>query len=137
MVDAEGLEARLGRLGPLLQELEDVRAGGRPAYENDFRSRLAAEHAIQLAIQICIDAGAHLVSELGLEPPSDYRGVFASLRSAGLDDQLADRLGDAAGMRNVLVHGYLELDHDEIWDALDRLDELRAFAAWAIGLTRG
>ncbi len=131
MVDAESIAARLDRLTPLLGELEGIRAAGHDAYTAEFRSRLAADHAIQLAIQICIDIGAHLIAELGLETPSEYRGVFENLRKAGLDPQLAERLADAAGMRNVLVHAYLEVDDEAVWDALDRLDELRRFAAFA------
>lgn len=131
MVDAESIATRLDRLTPLLVELEEIRAGGHDAYMAEFRSRLAADHAIQLAIQICIDVGAHLIAELGLEAPSDYRGVFESLREAGLDPQLADRLAAAAGMRNILVHDYLEVDDDAVWEALGRLDDLRQFAAFS------
>lgn len=131
MVDAESVATRLDRLTPLLEELEQIRAAGHDTYAAEFRSRLAADHAIQLAIQICIDVGAHLIAELGLEAPSDYRGVFENLRSAGLDPQLADRLADAAGMRNILVYDYLEVDDDAVWDALGRLDDLRRFAAFA------
>lgn len=131
MVDAESVATRIERLTPLLEELEAIRTAGHDAYMADFRSRLAADHAIQLAIQICIDIGAHLIAELGLEAPSDYRGVFASLRPEGLDPQLAARLADAAGMRNILVHDYLEVDDEEVWVALGRLDDLRQFAAFA------
>ncbi len=131
MVDAESIAARLDRLTPLLGEMEEIRAAGHEAYAAEFRSRLAADHAIQLAIQICIDVGAHLIAELGLETPSDYRGVFEGLRDAGLDPQLADRLADAAGMRNILVHDYLEVDDVAVWDALGRLDDLRQFAAFS------
>ncbi|MBW8060335.1 MAG: DUF86 domain-containing protein [Solirubrobacterales bacterium] len=130
MVDAESVATRLDRLTPLLEELEEIRAAGHDAYMADFRSRLAADHAIQLAVQICIDVGAHLIAELGLEVPSDYRGIFESLRSEGLDPQLAERLADAAGMRNILVHGYLEVDDEAVWGALDHLDDLRQFAAF-------
>jgi len=131
LVDAESIAARIERLGPLLGELEQIGAAGHDAYMADFRTRLAAGHAIQLAVQICIDVGAHLIAELGLETPSDYRGVFASLRGSGLGDELAGRLGDAAGMRNILVHDYLEVDDDEVWAAIGRLDDLRQFAAFA------
>lgn len=135
MVDAESIDARLERLPPLLKELEKIRAGGRDAYMADFRSRLAADHAIQLAIQICIDVGAHLVAELGLEVPGDYKGIFESLHARGLDPQLAERLSKAAGMRNILVHGYLEVDSEAVWQALDHLDDLRQFAVFAQGQT--
>lgn len=131
MVDAESVAARIDRLTPLLEELEAIRSAGKDAYAAELRSRLAAEHAVQLAVQICIDIGAHLIAELGLETPSDYRGVFSSLGPAGLDAGLVDRLADAAGMRNILVHGYLEVDDEIVWAALDRLDDLRDFAAFA------
>lgn len=131
MVDADSLTSRLQRLDELLCELDAIRAGGRDTYMAELRTRLAAEHALQLAIQSCIDVGAHLVAELGLKAPDDYRGVFASLRAAGLDGQLAERLAAAAGMRNILVHGYLDVDDELVWDALARLDDLRSFAAAA------
>lgn len=47
--------------------------------------------------------------------------------------ELSERLGEAVGMRNILVHGYLEVDDGAVWDALDRLDDLRLFAAFAQG----
>jgi hypothetical protein len=85
LVDAESISSRLAHLDELLAELDAIRAAGRDAYAAEWRTRLAAEHALQLAIQACIDVGAHLVSELGLKAPADYRGVFESLCPAGLD----------------------------------------------------
>lgn len=130
MVDPESVDSRLERLSELLAELERIRAGGRAAYDAAFRDRLAAQHAIQLAIQICVDIGAHLIAELRLRMPDDYRGVFAVLREPlGLAPELVEGLSAAAGMRNVLVHAYLEVDDEEVWNALGHLDDLREFAA--------
>jgi uncharacterized protein YutE (UPF0331/DUF86 family) len=133
LVDPEGVEDRLDRLNELLDQLEQIHAGGREAYLADFRDRLAAQHAIQLAIQVCIDIGAHLIAELGPKMPADYRGVFAALEGEGLNADLASRLADAAGMRNVLVHGYLDVDDEAVWGALEHLDDLREFARFAQG----
>lgn len=133
LVDSEGISRRLERLAELVAELERIRGEGRDAYDRDLKTRLAADHAMQISVQVCLDVGAHLVAELGLHAPDDYRGIFDSLRPAGLDPELADRLEDAAGMRNVLVHGYLELDRKIVWDALDRLDDLRRFADFVRG----
>ncbi len=134
MVDPESIDDRLDRLDELLGQLEQIRAAGYDAYAGDFRTRLATQHAIQLAIQTCIDLGAHLIAELGPKMPSDYRGVFAALQPRGLDAELASRLADAAGMRNVLVHGYLDVDDEAVWSALAHLDDLREFAAFAQAL---
>lgn len=129
MVDTSSVSARLEHLDELVTELDAIRDGGRDVYMAEWRTRLAAEHALQLAIQTCIDVGAHVVSELGLKAPADYRGVFESLSVAGLDARLAQRLAAAAGMRNILVHGYLDVDDEAVWSALGRLGDLRDFAA--------
>jgi uncharacterized protein YutE (UPF0331/DUF86 family) len=138
LVDSARVLERLSRLDPLLRRLEGVRTGGREAYLADADVRLGAERALQLALQITIDVGAHLVAELGLQPPPTYRAVFASLQDGGLiDTDLAQRLGDAVGLRNLLVHGYAELDDLQVWQALERLDDLRAFAAAAVAAADG
>jgi uncharacterized protein YutE (UPF0331/DUF86 family) len=112
--------------------MEGVRTQGEERYLGDEDPRLKTERALQLAIQVCIDVAAHVTSELGLLAPQTYREAFAGLASSGLlPGDLADRLGDAAGLRNLLVHGYGDLDDRQIWAALDRLDDLRAFAAAA------
>lgn len=87
---------------------------------------------MQLSIQVCIDVAGHLVSELDLPMPPDYRGLFPELTSAGLDPALAARLGAATGLRNVLVHDYLDLDANVIWGALGLLDDLREFAGFVV-----
>jgi uncharacterized protein YutE (UPF0331/DUF86 family) len=130
LVDPEKVTNRLERLSKLLDELSEIRDDGRDAYHSSFRNRLATTHALQLAVQACLDIGAHLIAEEGLKMPDDYRGVFASLKSAGLEPDLADRLGAAAGMRNVLVHEYLKVDDEAVWDALDHLEDLRLFSSF-------
>ena len=129
MVDLESVVRRLQRLDELLGVLEDVHAEGEEAYLARRQTRLAAERALQLAVQACIDVAAHLVAELGLGTPDTYRDAFRGLAHEELlDEALAQRLGDAAGLRNILVHEYLEIDPRQVWMALERLDDLRAFA---------
>jgi uncharacterized protein YutE (UPF0331/DUF86 family) len=130
LVDPESVEKRIDRLGDLLVELEKIKAAGHDAYSDDLQTRFAAQRELQLAIQICIDVAAHLIAERGPKMPDDYRGVFGAL-APELDPQLAERLAAAAGMRNVLVHLYLEVDDEAVWDALFHLNDLRQFAAFA------
>ena len=138
MVDADSVFAKLARLDALLGVLEDARVRGRAAVTADLHLQLEVERALQVSIQICIDVGAHLVSELGLKPADDYQGVFRSLAAHGtIDSGLADRLSAAAGLRNLLVHDYGDIDHARLWDSLGELDDLRSFAAVADCLARG
>jgi uncharacterized protein YutE (UPF0331/DUF86 family) len=130
LVDGESQLARVQRLERLLDELEHVRTGGEAAYLASEDLRMMSERRLELAIQICIDIGAHLVSELSAATPSDYAGIFTSLADAGhLDRGLGRRLADAARQRNLLVHLYLEIDDRKVFASLGHLDDLRDFAA--------
>ncbi len=130
MVDVETVTTRLGRLAQLLEQLERSRARGPAAYAADEDLRAATERRLQLAEQICIAVGVHVLSELNARPPNDYADIFASLAEAGrLDPALAPRLAHAAGQRDLLVHAYLEVDDRKILASLEQLDDLRAFAA--------
>ena len=135
MVDVERIGSRLDRLERLIELLDEVQAGGLDAYLADERLRAMTERWLQLAIQACIDIGAQLVSELAVDPPSDYAGLFRSLATGGhIDKDLGETLAAAAGQRNVLVHMYLDIDDREVFGALGRLDDLRSFAAAAQAL---
>ena len=45
-----------------------------------------------------------------------------------LPPDFARRLAPIAGLRNVLVHGYVSIDWDEVYESLDQLDDLVRFA---------
>lgn len=45
----------------MVEELDRIRAEGRDVYSTDLKTRLAADHAIQVSVQACLDIGAHLV----------------------------------------------------------------------------
>lgn len=129
MVDGEAQLARLQQLERLIDHLERVKAGGESAYLADEDLRMMTERRLELAIQICIDIGAHLVSELSTVPPNDYAGIFKSLADAGhLDSDLGARLSTAARQRNLLIHLYLDIDNRKVFASLRHLNDLRAFA---------
>lgn len=135
MVDPEILYYRLGRLDNWLRQLDRIVEEGKEAYLEDPVTRPASERYLQLALNTCIDIGTHVIAERGFAPPTDYAAVFTTLKGAGLDGELAERLKAAASMRTALVH-YVDVDPEQVWSALMRLDDLRAFAAWVEELAR-
>lgn len=135
MVDAEQVENRLERLEAMLERLEEVRGAGEEAYLADSQQRLATERLLQLSIQICIDLAAQVVSEQSAAPPSSYSGVFKILGDKGvISSDTAERLGNAARQRNLLVHLYMEIDDRAVFASLASLDDLREFATIVGGL---
>lgn len=113
--------------------IERVRGAGRDRFLADDGLQHEAERALQLAIQMCVDVGAHLAAARGLRAPDEYRDVFERLsREERLDPALAERLKDAVEQRNLLVHGYVDLDPALVWEKLAEVEDLRAFAGWAL-----
>ena len=59
--------------------------------------------------------------------------MFKTLGDNGvISTDVADRLGNAARQRNLLVHLYMEIDDRAVFASLAYLDDLREFAA-AVG----
>ena len=92
--------------------IEQVRRAVPDCYLADDGLQHQAERALQLAIQTASTSGAPPPwPRGGWRAPDEYRDVFERLsRDYMLDPALADRLKDAVGQRNLLVHGYVDLD---------------------------
>ena len=79
--------------------------------ETDVRERRFVEHTLQIAIQAALDVASHIVSDRRLGEPATNRDLFLLLERDGcIVPELRGRLADMAGFRNVLVHGYDDVD---------------------------
>jgi uncharacterized protein YutE (UPF0331/DUF86 family) len=77
-----------------------------------------------------LSPGVRLSSSAGLEAPNTYRDALANLaKHRVLDEELGKRLQLWAGMRNVLVHLYPDIDHGITWGTIrNDLGDLRRLA---------
>jgi len=130
MTDSALVEKKLAFIETCVRELREL---ARPeVIDEDIREARFVEHTLQLAIQAALDVASHLVSARRLGEPETNRALFDLLRRAGIiDAQLAESLYAMAGFRNILVHGYQEVDIDIVRDILrhhlnDLLDFVRA-----------
>ncbi len=138
MVDPETVRLRLAQIDRRAALLRDIEAGGRDRFLGDVHLQAEAERHLQLAIQAAIDAANHVLAEDFPDTPSSYREVFELLARRGvLEADLAGRLVEAVGLRNILVHGYLDVDPARIWEALARLEDLEALASRLEGYLSG
>lgn len=129
MTDAALLAKRLAFIETCLREL---RTEARPeALRDSVRERRFVEHTLQLAIQAALDVGSHIVSDQRLGEPATYREIFDRLAEHGwIPSRLQAPLGAMTGFRNVLVHGYTEVDLEVVRDVLEHhLGDLEAFVA--------
>lgn len=127
MTDPELIAKRLAFIETLLRELREQ---GRPEHiEADVRERRFTEHTLQLAIQAALDVASHIVSDERLGEPRTQRELFDLLAEHGfVEEAQREPLRRMAGFRNVLVHGYTEVDPSIVRDVAEHhLQDLEAF----------
>jgi uncharacterized protein YutE (UPF0331/DUF86 family) len=128
-VDVSLLRRRLRALERYVRVLRELRARGRHAFLTDEAVQDRVERNAQLAAQTCTDVALHIVAASGGASPETYAGALRALADLGITtSDLADRLGGAVRLRNLLVHGYLEVDHGRLFDELGWIDDAVAFA---------
>lgn len=91
--------------------------------------RWVVERGLQLCTQNALEVATHLAASAGRDVP-DYATAIDQLSDLGvLPAQFAARFRPVAGFRNVLVHGYLDVDLTIVYRLLnDRLDDFVEFA---------
>lgn len=129
MTDRDLVAKKLARIVTCLHELRTLAAVDR--IREDVREKRFVEHTLQIAIQSALDVASHIASDERLGEPETNRALFHLLvRADVMSSGLAQRLAEMAGFRNVLVHGYddvqVQIVEDIVRNHLGDLDEFVA-----------
>ncbi len=126
--DRELVLKKLARIEECVQELRTL--GDPSLIRSDRREERFVEHTLQIAIQSILDVASQVVSEERLgEPRTNQELIDLLARHGWIPASLELPLHRMIGFRNVLVHGYDEVDLSVVEDiARHRLDDLLAFA---------
>ena len=129
MTDRDLVAKKLARIATCLHQLRTLADVDR--LREDVREERFVEHTLQIAIQSALDVASHIASDERLGEPETNRALFQLLaRTGAISTDLARRLADMAGFRNVLVHGYddvrIEIVEDVARNHLGDLDEFVA-----------
>jgi len=131
VVDRDTLSSRLNALETYLAELRTFRTGSRDQFVREPSLHHLAERYLHLACESVLDISHHVIADQGYRQPGSYKDAIEVLQQEGLlEADLAGRLKRWMGLRNLLVHLYLEIDHGLTYDAiLEDLDDLHAFTS--------
>lgn len=135
-MDKQSLQDRLLRLRDYLGLLDEVKSQGLERYRRDPLLRGAGERYFQLSLEILLDIGSHVIAQHGLSKPDTYADIFRVLADSDLiADDLYGELEGLAGFRNLLVHDYLRLDSNRVFQLLqEKLPLLERLASTYEGL---
>lgn len=132
--DRDTVVRRLRMIERALDQLRALRGADEARLEAEPLTRAAAERLLQVVVDLAFDVNGHIAASTLGRAPESGRASFFDLATAGvLDDDLARKLAPSAGLRNVLVHHYLEVRLDVVAGAIsDALDQYPAYVT-AVG----
>ena len=130
MTDPVLIGKRLRKLREYVVLLRRLRSRPREEFIEDPFVIGNVERYLQLAIQVVLDISNHIVADDRLGAVEEYRDAIRLLGQSGyLQPDLAQRLIPMAGLRNILVHDYLDVDRGKIYILLqDCLEDFEQFA---------
>lgn len=110
-LDPAVVTSKLRTMRRLLDELERLGVVDATRFAREFGTQLIVERIVSQLVDLAAGINAHVLTvETDVAPP-DVRRSFAGAASAGLiTEELAVALAPSAGLRNVLVHAYVDLD---------------------------
>lgn len=119
MLNRELILDRLSRVRENLKHLKELGKLPIEQFASDFKATGSAERLLQVSIEACLDIGNHIISRCGLERPSEYKDVFLILgRGKILPYAFAEQLIPMVKFRNRLVHLYMEVSGEEIYEII-------------------
>lgn len=128
MVKPEVIRKRLQKLDEYLTILRGLQRYDLETFLQDPERYGSAERFLQLAIETLMDVGNHVIAELQLGTVDHYRDIPALLAERDyLDETLKKKWIRMIGFRNILVHDYLDVDRQIVYQVLhEDLENLEA-----------
>lgn len=109
--DASVVHVRLHRMGEILDWLDDLGEVSEERLASDDLLRPAVLWQLVQLVELAVAVNGHLAVSLVGRAPIDYRESFGLVARVGaVPKNLAEELAPSTGLRNVLVHQYLEVD---------------------------
>ena len=132
MTNIPVVQDRLGRLAQYVERLRRYQALRYEQFSENPETELAVERILQLATQIVIDIATHIVATASNKRPQDYQEAIALLGEIGVvPAEFADSIKSMAGFRNILVHGYMEIDETKVFERAQRgISDFELFAQY-------
>lgn len=129
MIDHSLLARRVAAVRDAAERIREVLPAQVEAFVADRSAREIVTLNLFVALQECLSLASHWLADEGWEVPGTYAEVFRVLAERNvLDHDLAARMAEAAGLRNLIAHRYGALDWTRIHDiASHHIEDLLRF----------
>lgn len=119
----ERIKDKIEEIENYLEELSMITPDNLESYKEDFKTKAACERYVEKVIEAVIDLIFLIIKEKKLQIPEDDETAFDIIFKSNLiSKELAGRLKQAKGMRNIIAHEYGKVDDEIVFNSLK--DEL-------------
>jgi uncharacterized protein YutE (UPF0331/DUF86 family) len=139
VVDANIVSTKLRELGERIARVRAHRPADASALAADPDALDLVSFNLMLAVQVCLDLASHLISDESWPPASTAAEAFRRLHEHGvISRETSEAVAKAAGLRNLVAHGYAGVDPEQIHHAaVNGLADLERFSrevsTWVAG----
>ena len=128
MVKPEVIRKRFNKLDEYLEILKKLQSYTHSEFLSDPEHYGSAERFLHLSIESLTDVGNHIIAEEGLGVVNWYSDIPDILSSKKIiNTELKEIWIKMIGFRNTLVHEYIDIDLDIVYDVLQNgLNDLEA-----------
>ncbi|MBU2576275.1 MAG: DUF86 domain-containing protein [Nanoarchaeota archaeon] len=117
----ERINDKIIEIEKYLEELESVLPKNFEEYSSDWKIRDICERRFERIIEAVVDLGFLIIKERNLNTPEDDKNIFDILsNSSFISPELSEKLKNAKGMRNVIVHEYGKINDEWVFEAITK-----------------
>jgi len=129
LVDKALISRKLAGVESYLDMVRSKKDPGVAVFKDDRELQSIVLFNTIQAIQLCIDIGAHIISDSGWEPPATQAAIFETLaQKKVISGPVAKRMILMAGFRNRIVHEYEKTDMEIVHNVWKRhLSDIETF----------
>jgi uncharacterized protein YutE (UPF0331/DUF86 family) len=129
MPNWEIIEQHIQNMEEALAQLGKYRNISFNEFQKDLSLVWIVEKGLEILIQNLLDIGAHLLASEIKNDWEDYGEVILKLGKHGvIPQEFVDQIKGMAGLRNILIHEYLRIDLNKLFDYLKyRLEDFIQF----------
>ena len=119
MVDRDKVEGLFRHLRQYTGQLREIAELDLQEFLDDPRAIGSARYYLQVSIESCLNVANHVIAAERLRVPRDYKDTFTVLTEANIiPDDLGRTMRELAGLRNLLVHVYWEVDDCMVYEGI-------------------
>lgn len=119
MVKRQVVLTRISKLNEYIKFLYRIKEYSKGEYLNDPMIYGSTERFLHLAIECVIDIANHIIADMRYRKPDSNKEIFEILfENKIINSNLKISLCNMAGFRNILVHDYVKLDREIVYDII-------------------